>query len=236
MNFGVSSVTAAAALAALLLAGCSSTKTSNTARTAKEQLLLSNAVEQSLNKVDFSPLYNQKVYLDEKYLECVDKPFVVGSLRHRVMLAGGFVVAKPEDAQVVMEVRSGAVGTDTNETFLGTPEIALPGMLTIPEIRLAERKSQFGYAKLGMVLYDASSKKILGSGGVATAESNDSNSYVMGVGPFQNGSLRREITRARESIPGMNRREMPTTVAFEARRDTPEEMSMQFASESKDPQ
>ncbi|MCA9059630.1 MAG: hypothetical protein KDA85_14080, partial [Planctomycetaceae bacterium] len=160
------------------LTGCTSTKTSNTARTAKEQMLLSDAVDQSLNKVDFTPLYGRRVFLEEKYLECIDKPYVVGSVRHRIMRDGGIVTASADDADVVMELRSGGVGTDSAEAFLGTPEIALPGMLTIPEIRLAERKTQFGYSKLGMVLYDAKSRQILGEGGLAMAQADDNNWFV----------------------------------------------------------
>ena len=63
------------------LAGCSSTKQSNTARTAREQLLISNAVDQALSKIDFTALDGQKVFLEEKYLECTDKGYVVSSIR-----------------------------------------------------------------------------------------------------------------------------------------------------------
>ncbi|MEQ9410514.1 MAG: hypothetical protein RIK87_22455 [Fuerstiella sp.] len=213
--------------------GCASTKTSNTARTAKEQMLLSNAVDQSLDKVDFTPLHAQKVYLDEKYLDCVDKAYIVGSMRHRVLRAGGHLVSSPEDAEIVMEVRSGGVGTDTSEAFLGTPEIALPGMLTIPEIRLAERKAQFGYSKLGMVLYDAKTRHILGDGGVALAQSNDSNAYFMGIGPFQSGTLRQDVSRAKSTNTATQRRALPTTVAFGTRSELNESASVQFASDQK---
>ena len=95
--------------------GCTNTSTSNTARTAKEQMLLSNAVDQSLDKVDFTPLYGQNVFVDDKFLECVDKSYVVGSLRHRVMRAGGVLAAAADAADVIMEVRSGGVGTDSND-------------------------------------------------------------------------------------------------------------------------
>ena len=116
----------------ILMSGCASTSTSNTARTAKEQMLLSNSVDQSLDKVDFTPLYGQRVFVDDKYLECVDKPYIVGSVRHRVLRAGGVLASAADTADVHMEIRSGGVGTDTSQSYLGTPEIALPGMLTIP--------------------------------------------------------------------------------------------------------
>lgn len=202
------------AVGVLLVCGCTSTVTSNTARTAKEQLLLSNAVERSLSKVDFSPLSGQQVYIEEKYLECVDKPFVLGSIRHQVMRSGARIVDAADGADVVMELRSGGVGTDTSEAYLGTPEIALPGMLTVPEIRVAERKAQYGYAKLGMVLYDAKTRQVLGNGGMAMAQSDDNNWFVFGVGPIQNGSLKHDVSNAQRNVPGMRGRQVPTMVAF----------------------
>lgn len=225
-----------AVIVCVCLSGCASTVTSNTARTAKEQMLLSDAVERSLSKVDFSPLRDQQVFVDEKYLECVDKPFVVGSVRHQVMRHGGRLVDAADGADVVMELRSGAVGTDTTESYLGTPEIALPGMLTIPEIRLTERKTQFGYAKLGMVLYDARTRQVLGDGGMAMAESDDNNWYVFGVGPIQNGTLKENVKQAKSGTPGMHRRRVPTMVAFQSRpiSGEPSDIDVQFASSGKE--
>ena len=219
----------------LSFCGCASTVTSNTARTAKEQMLLSNAVDKSLDKVSFSPLYDLNVFLDDKYLDCVDKQYVMGSVRHRALRSGARLVDKAEDADIVMELRSGGVGTDTTDSFLGIPEITLPGMLTVPEVRLLERKSQYGYAKLGLVLYDAKTKSILGDGGVSLAQSDDNNTFVMGIGPFRNGSLKSDVGRAQSAVPGMSRRALPSTVAFAAlappatAADVP---SFQFASES----
>jgi len=199
-------------------------------------MLLSDAVERSLSKVDFSPLRGQQVFVEEKYLECVDKPFVVGSVRHQVMRNGGRVVDTVDAADVVMELRSGGVGTDTSESYLGTPEIALPGMLTVPEIRLTERKTQYGYAKLGMVLYDARTRQVLGNGGMALAESDDNNWFVFGVGPMQNGSLKETVKQAKSGTPGMHRRRMPSTVAFQSRpmSGEPSDIDVQFASSSKE--
>ena len=54
------------ALVIFLATGCASTATTNTARTAREQLLLSSAVDQSLRKVDFAPLEGQQVFVEEK--------------------------------------------------------------------------------------------------------------------------------------------------------------------------
>lgn len=218
---------------AVTTTGCTNTSTSNTARTAKEQMLLSNAVDQSLDKVDFTPLYGQKVFVDDKYLECVDKSYVVGSLRHRVMRAGGALAATADDADVVMEVRSGGVGTDSAEMFLGVPSLPLPAGMQTPEVRLTERKSQYGYSKLGLVLFDAKTKNVLGDGGMSMAQSDDNNWFVLGLGPFQDGTLKSDVASARRLPHGMKMNRMPTQVAFESPNHAGPN-AVHFASDAKD--
>ncbi|MFG0335241.1 MAG: DUF6655 family protein [Maioricimonas sp. JB049] len=199
-----------------VICGCASTKTSNTARTAVEQLLVSNAVDQALDRIDFRPFAGQPVFIQEKYVDCVDKAYVIGSLRHRVMNAGGRIVDSVDDATVVLELRSGSVGTNTSESFIGVPEVALPGMMTLPEVQMLSRTYQTGTAKLGMVAYDAKTREVLGAGGVSLAQSDDSNWFVAGVGPFQTGSIRSEVKRkngkdASKFLPSR----LPDAVAFQ---------------------
>ncbi len=202
-------------LAVAVISGCTSAATSNTARTAREQLLISNAVDQSLAKVNFASLAGSRVFLEEKYMDSVDKPYIVGTLRHHVLRSGASLVGKAEDADVIMEARSGGVGTDMSEKFVGINEITLPGLLSIPEIRIAENKAQQGYAKIGLVVLDAKTNQMLGEGGVSMARSEDSNWYVMGVGPFQNGTIRSEIDYASRSTMGMQQRALTNgNVAF----------------------
>lgn len=204
----------AAGALALVFAGCTSTKTSSTARTGVEQLLISNAIDQSLDKIDFTAMRGQKILLEEKYIDCVDKAYVIGSMRHRISRAGGQLVAKAEEADVVLEIRSGGVGTDTSDAFVGIPEIALPGMVTLPEVRLISRLHQSGTAKIALVAYDAKTMKELGDGGVSLSRSNDNNWYVLGVGPYQNGSIRSEISKSTSNPPQTAPNELPTQVAF----------------------
>lgn len=196
--------------------GCTSSRTTNTARTAREQMLVSTAVDQALSKVDFTAFHGARVFVDDKYLDCVDKGYVVGSIRHRMMTNGARVVGKADDADVVLELRSGAIGTDTADAFLGTPEIVLPGMLTLPEVRLVSRNNQSATAKLGIVAYDARTQQLLGEGGVSSSMSRDNNWYVLGIGPYQNGELKKEIDRTTPRRPGQPNQILPAYVAFES--------------------
>jgi hypothetical protein len=181
--------------------GCASTTTSNTARTGTEQLLISSAIDRAMSTVQFSDFNGRVVFVDEKYLDSVDKGYLVGSIRHRILQAGGTIAAAPDKADIVLEVRSGGVGTDGQESFIGIPAIGIPGLpIELPEVKLASRSTQMGTAKLGFVCYDAKTGASLGSGGNATALTHNNDTYVMGVGPFRSGSVRDQ----REQAIGFN--------------------------------
>jgi hypothetical protein len=220
------------------LTGFTTASTTNTARTATEQLLISNSVDGALDKVNFTPFAGSNVYIEEKYVDGVDSKYLIASVRHRVLHAGGRLVDKPENADAIVELRSGGIGTTTAKSFIGTPELSLPGMLTIPEVRLIERSRQSGTAKIGLVAYTAGTKEILGTGGVTLDRADDNNWFVAGVGPWQSGSVREEIEVNTAEMWVPQERSIPRQVAFEgARRLPPEEQAkdIRYASFPKEP-
>ena len=197
-----------------LAIGCSSVKRTDTARTAREQILISGAVDQSLAKCDFTPFQGARVFVEDKYLDCIDKGYLVGSVRHRLMLNGAAIASKPEEADVVIEMRSGGVGTDNADSYVGCPEIVLPGMLTLPEVRLWQKSRQSALAKIGLVAYDTKTHEMLGAGGVSASLADDTNVFVFGFGPYQYGSARSEMQKTIPAQPGQLNQELPSMVAF----------------------
>ncbi|QDT18167.1 DUF6655 family protein [Alienimonas californiensis] len=194
-----STAPAAACAAAVLLltgTGCATTRSSDTARTAMEQLLVSDAIDRSISKIDLRPLAGKNVFVDSQYLDCVDKGYLISSIRHRVMTSGARLAAKAEEADVIAELRSGGVGTDRQQSYIGTPNISLPGIapVEIPEVKLWTRDRQMATAKIGLALYDAKTRQPLGSGGMSLARSDDNNTYLMGIGPWQNGTVKESIS------------------------------------------
>ncbi len=202
------------ALCLFVALGCTSTKTSNTARTGTEQLLISNAVDQSLAKIDFRPMAGKKILVEEKYLDSVDKGYVVSSVRHHVLHAGGELAAKPEEADIILELRSGGIGTDNSDAYLGMPGITLPGMVSLPDVKLVTRTRQSAFAKLGLVAIDAKTHQELGAGGVSLAMSDDNNWYVMGVGPYRQGTMEKEVQNSLNVGWSAMDAPLPNTVAF----------------------
>ena len=161
-----------------------------------EQLLISNAVDQTLNKVALPPVTGRKVFVEEKYLEAVDKGYIIGSLRQRLMANGAQVVDAKEGSDLTLEIFSGAVGTDDVETYAGIPGLTVPGLpVEIPEVRVYEKSSQYGTAKLGLVAYATTTGEMLYNSGKSLARADDSRWSVMGIGPFQEGTVREEVNR-----------------------------------------
>jgi hypothetical protein len=67
-----------------------------------------------------------------------------------------------------------------------------------------------------MVAYDAKSHQLLGAGGVSSSLSDDNNLFVMGIGPFQSGTARRELQETTVRQVNEPNQSLPTTVAFNA--------------------
>lgn len=207
----------AAGLIAVVISGCATARQTNTARSAVEQMLISSAVDQALNKIDFTPFAGANVYLEEKYVDCQDKAYVIASVRHRILAQGARLASAADKADIVIEMRSGSLGTDNSESFVGTPEVVLPGMMTLPEIKFLTNNKQTATAKIGLVAYDYRTNTVLGSGGTTLAVADDSRWTVMGFGLPKSGSIHQEIANA---TSGTNKRvesTLPAKVAFQPR-------------------
>jgi hypothetical protein len=188
-------------LGTLLLAGaggCATQKESFTPRTGVEQMLISSAVDKSLDHLDFNPLRSKSVFVETKYLDCVDKNYIILSLRQRALRHGAKLLDKADDADVIVEVASGGVGTDGQELFIGVPEIPLPppSPIAIPRLSLLTRTKLNGTAKILVVAYDTKTRLPILPTGTTMARSDQNNWNVLGAGPVQTGSLPDEIARA----------------------------------------
>jgi hypothetical protein len=87
----------------------------------------------------------------------------------------------------------------------------------IPDIKVINRGSQKAVAKLGIVIYDVKTKRERGDGGASMAKADEDNTYFMGFGPRQSGSLRYEVNRGVGLHPGERFHEIPNQVAFSQR-------------------
>lgn len=184
------------ALGLAAASGCGTVKTTNTARTGTEQLLLTNAWDTALQKIDFRPLTGVPVFLDTTNVTAVDQGWVVSSLRQAMLTQGVLLRTKAEQAQWVVEARVGAYGTDEHSLMVGIPQTTIPATVTgiptgtIPEMPLMKKSDQQGMAKLALFAYDRASGQFVWSSGTVLGTSSAKNTYVGGIGPIQGGTIR----------------------------------------------
>lgn len=197
----------------LAIAGCGTTTT----RKATEQLLMSDAVDNAISQIDFRSLQDQKVFIDTAYLGevpgvgFVNAKYIISSLRQQLSAARCLIQDDREAADIIVEPRVGALGTDIHEVVYGVPQsgtlVNAAAVLTsspiqaIPEVSFGKSNSQTGIAKLIVFAYDRETRDPVWQSGVATAESTSQNNWYLGAGPFQKGTIHEGTRFAGQTFP-----------------------------------
>lgn len=197
------SLLAALAVLSICSPGCGTTREYR----ATEQLILSDAVDSSVAQLDFRPLTGRKVYLDTSYLRnvkgegFVNSDYVTSALRQQVVAAGCLIQDAATEADVIIEARIGTLGADDHRVTFGLPEnnavsaaVSLipgaPAISSIPEIALARREAREAAVKVSAFAYDRNTREPVWQSGVDRAVATAKDTWVLGVGPFQSGSIR----------------------------------------------
>ena len=188
-------------------AGCGSTRTTSTVRTGTEQLLLTNAWDKALSKVDFRPLTGVPVYLDAANATAIDQGWVISSLREAMLTQGVLLREKRETAQYIVEARIGAYGTDDDDFLVGIKQTTIPATVTgiptgtIPELPLMKRTRQQAVAKLALFAYDRASGQLVWRSGTQLDSADNKDVFVGGFGPINSSSIKDGTEVAGIKIP-----------------------------------
>jgi hypothetical protein len=204
------------------LSGCGTVKQTGTARTGTEQILLSNAWDDALQRVDFRPLTGVPVYLDTQNLNGqLDQGWIVSSLRQAMLSQGVLLRSKPEQAQWIVEPSVGAYGTDAYNWLVGVQQMTTPVAIaglptgTIPEMPLIKKTDQHAVAKLSVFAYERTSGELVWRSGTQLATATAKDVYVGGVGPIQSGTIRPSSKKIGINVPIISD-PFPTTAPREA--------------------
>lgn len=220
-------------LVCAILAGCGTTKWTDTRRSATEQLLISDAMDRAVSQLDFRALAGKTVYLDEKPLKSVtDAAYLVSSLRQHMLASGCAFKDKQTEADYIVEIRAGAVGTDHHDLIYGVPAVNIPAMIPIggigipsqiPEMPFVKKTEQRAVAKIAVFAYNRQTGRPVWQSGVVPMESVAKNFWVFGAGPFQRGTIYGGVSFAGDklNIPLIdlgkrNEQRDPVSVADEA--------------------
>lgn len=154
-------------LLAGLLSACSTTqKVTNSARTATEQLLISEAVIRSLSKNLDSPLpipQSATVKVDISGISA-DKD-IMRSIISRWLGQQGYVAQEgAENATHRINIVVNSLGTELGNTFFGIPPVQgslIP--ISLPELSFYKAEYQTGYASFHLDIYELPSGRFIGT-------------------------------------------------------------------------
>jgi hypothetical protein len=160
----------------LLVAGCTTVKTTTTARTATEQLLISTAADHALQRTGLDMFDSRKVYLDATYFDSYDSKYVLGTIRDAISRAGAILENTASNSDIVIEARSGALAIDQSDTMFGIPSFGIPvplaGTLQTPEVAFYKSERQRSTAKFALL-----------------AVARDTGAHVYSTGPLDGSSF-----------------------------------------------
>ncbi|MDR0327955.1 MAG: hypothetical protein LBI05_06650 [Planctomycetaceae bacterium] len=196
-------------ICALFAFGCGTTKWSDTTRTGTEQLLISNAIDRVITDIDFSPMRHRKCFLNTSAItQMTDHDYLGMTIRQHLATAGAILAPSELEADYIVEVRAGAIGTDRDDVLVGIPQTTLPALpasqysaATIPEIPFIKRTRQRGVAKIALFAYNKTTGQPVWVSGNNQGESTARNLWFLGTGPLTRGTIYSETTFAGNALP-----------------------------------
>jgi hypothetical protein len=176
------------AILVFVLAGCTQTRLTSPKRSAVEQLLLSTAADRAWALVQPSEISGKKVYVEERYFDSYDQEYALGALRDALSSTGSLLVAKAEEAEIIIEPRNGALSIDGTDSIIGIPKTPIPvpfaGVVETPELALFKSEKQFSTAKFAFLAYDQTSRKHVLSSGPLVGRANIKYYKILGIIKF----------------------------------------------------
>ena len=146
---------------ALAVSACTTVRETSPPRTATEELLISTAADRAADRLSPAIPGGTKVFVDASYLDGTDVKYATAAIRDRLLKLGAHLVVDRKSADMVVELRSGALSIDEHSFLLGIPAFPVPiplaGTLEFPEIALYKRVERKGIAKFAATGYDANS-------------------------------------------------------------------------------
>ena len=149
------------AAVALICAACSTPSTTNTARDAVQEMLLSSVIERGVSSVDFESYAGKKVAMDYSNLAPqIDKEFLQAYIELHLARFGITVVKEAADADYVVKATSSVLATDMDKFLLGIPSLPIPIpwanlSIVIPEIPIIMRLKRYAWGRFFFNIVDA---------------------------------------------------------------------------------
>jgi hypothetical protein len=182
------------------MSGCATIRVTDPAETADQLYLESEATRLAVQRISADQLRDRKVFVDTTYLSTLRENtqdlsfrqvpqqflFLVAELRAKLLLSGARMVDKREDAEIVVEARSGGISVDREDYLLGLASITVPSEgvasipFTTPELAILKSTKQFGFASVAIVAYWRDTGEVVSNSGPFVGRTSRKDYWVFG--------------------------------------------------------
>jgi hypothetical protein len=206
--------------------GCATIRVTDTPRTADEEFLLTVAATRAIAQLSLDSLRGRTVFVLTEYAFATSQPysesfftnqvlspsfadaFMVAELRARLLKVGARLASARENADVVLEVRAGALAINRSDFLLGIPSLAVAGStastlnnlaLATPNLALYQSIRQDGYGSVAVVGYWRNTGDILINSGPFVGYTHRYDTFILGyqlqplgdIPPTQAGAVKK---------------------------------------------
>ncbi len=184
----------------LMSGGCATLRVTQPPETADEQFLLTGAATLAISKISVANLRDRIVYVSFRFIN-VGTPghnFLEADVRSHLLKGGVRLTNNRQKAQIVMEVRCGALGINQENSLIGIPAIAFGNYssgtsfslpVVLPQISILQNTTQQGYASVAYVAYWRNSGEIVASSGPFVGRTYRHDWWFLGFGPETSGDI-----------------------------------------------
>jgi hypothetical protein len=100
-------------------------RTTVTPKTASEQILVSSAIQKSVDNMDLKFLKDAKVFVNLDYLVVGEQqPFLAGEIQNKLLKSGCKIMQKREESNSVISFRSAGIGVDNYDLKVSIPSFS----------------------------------------------------------------------------------------------------------------
>jgi hypothetical protein len=192
--------------------GCATIRVTDSPQTADQQFLLTEAATKAVAQLSMDPLRGRSVWVLTEYAFSTTQPydqafftneirspsfevaFTIGELRARLLQAGARLAPSREQAEVILEVRTGALAINRVDFLLGLSAFSLLpgsnnsssssatalGVSTSSNLALFQSIKQNGFASVAIVAYWRNTGELLAISGPFIGRTSRNDNLLFG--------------------------------------------------------
>lgn len=186
-------MTIAVGLMTCFAGGCATIRVTDPPRTADEEFLLTEAATKAISQLSMEALRGRVVWVATEFAFSTTQPydgafltneirspafqdaFMVAELRARLLQSGVRLASSRSKADVILEVRTGALSINRIDFLLGLPATFIPGAtatagstsipLALPQLAAYQSIEQRGFGSVAFVAYWKDTGELLATSG-----------------------------------------------------------------------